>query len=227
MDKEFAYFYEKLGFGPATHTATPSRDVIESFRGRLPDQWLKYWGEYGWSCYGGGLLWTINPLEYEDVVKAWLSGTPYERGDSFEAVARTAFGKLYSWSARSGQSLQVNSIHGMIFPHDQTEAIQKGRSDILVRWFFVAMTKKSLDQLDDRDHPLFDKALKRVGALGPGEMYGFVPALVAGGRLSLEHVQKVDAVTHLLMLAQLGERRIMRDIVKDARNAGLLGQEKK
>jgi hypothetical protein len=45
---------------------------------------------------------------------------------------------------------------------------------------------------------------------------------VLGGKPDLGNLRRVDAVTHLTLLAQLGDREIMRDIVADARNAGLM-----
>ena len=53
-------------------------------------------------------------------------------------------------------------------------------------------------------------------------MYGFEPALALGGKADLRNLRKVKAVEHLVMLAQLGERQIMRDIVKDAKAQGLM-----
>lgn len=38
-------------------------------------------------------------------------------------------------------------------------------------------------------------------------MYGFVPALALGGPATLEHLQKVKAVEHRVMLAQLSDLR--------------------
>ncbi len=44
-------------------------------------------------------------------------------------------------------------------------------------------------------------------------MYAFVPALALGGVNKLENLQKVKAIEHLNFLAELGEKRIMADIV--------------
>ncbi|WP_246765815.1 T6SS immunity protein Tdi1 domain-containing protein, partial [Pseudomonas syringae] len=37
------------------------------------------------------------------------------------------------------------------------------------------------------------------------EMYGFVPALMLGGPSSLDHLEKLKAVEHLMLLSQLAE----------------------
>jgi len=82
--------------------------------------------------------------------------------------------------------------------------------------------KVFLDFEDIRQQPLFDRALRALGPLSAEEMYGFEPALALGGRAELGNLQKVDAVTHLILLAELGERKVMRDIVKDAQVLDLI-----
>lgn len=52
-------------------------------------------------------------------------------------------------------------------------------------------------------------------------MYGFVPALVMGGSPKLENLQKLDAHVHLDILAQMGEKKIMRDIGAEVHDTGL------
>jgi hypothetical protein len=109
----------------------------------------------------------------------------------------------------------------MIFPRDESKDVDDGKSDFMIRTFFGAKSKEKLDQLDDNNRPLFDRAVKKLGLLDAGQIYGLVPALALGGSCDLEHLEKVDAVTHMIVLAQLGERQIMRDVVADAKAAGL------
>lgn len=56
---------------------------------------------------------------------------------------------------------------------------------------------------------LFSPALARLGGLKNDEMYGFLPALALGGPATLDHLQKVPAVEHLVMLAQLSDLRVL------------------
>ncbi len=50
---------------------------------------------------------------------------------------------------------------------------------------------------------LFKPAKRKLGRLQPDEMYGFTPALMLGGLDKLEHLEKVKAVEHLMLLSQL------------------------
>jgi len=226
MDQDYKYFLENEEFGPASQIHIVPEDVIERYRGKLPNQLLKYWKLYGWASYGQGLFRTVNPEEYAPVVDAWLDRTPFEEGDDYYLIACGAFGELYLWGTRSGHSISIKAPLGMIFPNDSDRSdIAAGRADFLARLFFSSLDKKQVDFEDDTQKPLFERALKRLGPLAPDEMYGFVPALALGGPRRLDHLQKVKAVEHLLILAQLGERRIMADINKvigDAKKKGLM-----
>lgn len=222
MDEYFGYFYKDKGFGPAIETASVSPEAIARFKEKLPDQLLNYWRQYGWSGYGKGLFWLVNPDEYEPALEAWIGDTPLMEQDAYYVIARSAFGELFLWGAKTGQSLKIKSLWGMTFPSDESEDIVQGKSDRLVRYFFSTLKAKDLDQKDHLDKPLFDRALRTLGPLAPDEMYGFEPALAVGGKAELKNLRKVKAVEHLVILAQLGERQLMRDIVKDAKSQGLM-----
>jgi hypothetical protein len=51
---------------------------------------------------------------------------------------------------------------------------------------------------------------KKPGPLKPDEMCGFVPALALGETATLDPLQQVKAVEHLVLLAQLSELRVMK-----------------
>lgn len=222
MDEDFRYFSEDKGFGPAIHVSPVAPETIAKFKGKLPDQLLTYWQEFGWCGWGQGLFWLVNPDEYEPALEAWLGDTALMEQDAYYVIARSAFGELFLWGTKSGPSLDIKSHLGMMFPRDNSERVAQGKSDRLLKTFVVGQKKKDLDQVDYLDKPLFDRAMKKLGPLAVDEMYGFEPALALGGKADLKNLRKVKAVEHLVILAQLGERQIMRDIVKDAKAAGLM-----
>src|SRR5262245_45922593 len=56
----------------------------------VPEFLRELWRSDGWAGYRNGLLWTVDPQEFQPIVNVWnLPGTPPI------AVARTAFGSLY------------------------------------------------------------------------------------------------------------------------------------
>ncbi len=200
MDEDFEYFLEKMGSAIEKQFVPPS--TIDRYRGKLPDQMLAYWQEHGWCGYGDGLFWTVNPQEYESVLEAWIGDTPFMEQDAYHIVARSAFGALYFWGEKTGYSLKIFTPGSFCIPR-QSRFVDD-RMNFGVRVFFAGLSYKEND-FDD----LFAPALKTLGSLKHDEMYGFVPALALGGSVVLKNLQKVKAVEHLVLLAQLAPLRVL------------------
>ena len=196
MDEIFSIFLDTFG-GPVDRQEVPASS-IERFRGKLPNQLLEYWAEHGWCGYGDGIFWIVNPQEYEGVVASWLEGTKFKTFDTYHLIARSAFGDLYLWGEKTGASLKITSILSRCITHTSIytgEQMDKGlRSFLLSR------------QVDSNNYgDLFKPAKKKLGILRHDEMYGFVPAFMLGGPDTLEHLEKVTAVEHLILLSQITE----------------------
>ncbi|NUG82537.1 GAD-like protein, partial [Acinetobacter bereziniae] len=56
MDENFEIFYLDEGFGPPIYSEVVSDDIINKYRGKLPNQLLKYWKAFGFSGWGNGLF---------------------------------------------------------------------------------------------------------------------------------------------------------------------------
>ncbi|MDH0749152.1 DUF1851 domain-containing protein [Pseudomonas sp. GD03842] len=196
MATVFSRFLEKFG-GPVDRQDVPVSS-IERYRGKLPNQLLEYWAEHGWCGYGDGIFWIVNPQEYERVVDSWLEGTEFEKRDTYHLIARGAFGDLYLWGEKTGFSLKITSVFSRCVIHDfepTPEQMDRKLQDFIV--------SRKVDSNDVEE--LFKPARKKLGTLRHNEMYGFVPALALGGSASLDHVEKLEAVEHLILLSQLAE----------------------
>jgi hypothetical protein len=196
VDKVFARFVEKFG-GPLNRQEVPASS-IERYRGKLPNQLLEYWAEHGWSGYGDGIFWILNPQEYEGVVASWIGGTKLEERDTYHLIARSAFGDLYLWGEKTGFSLKITSVFSRCVIHNFELRIEE-----MDREFQDFLLSTDVDSNDYGD--LFKPAKKKLGTLRHDEMYGFVPALMFGGPDTLDHLEKVKAVEHLTLLSQIAE----------------------
>lgn len=194
MDEDFAGFLND--FGPAFDKRYVPPSSIERYRGKLPDQLLSYWAEHGWCGYANGLFWTVDPQEYDPVQEAWIGDTPFMEQDAYHLIARSAFGELYFWGEKTGDSLGIFAPGSYCIPRKSRFVGEK--MDFGMRLFFGALSRKVNDFAD-----MFTPALAKLGRLKHDEMYGFVPALALGGTSTLANLQKVKAVEHLVLLAQL------------------------
>lgn len=193
MDENFAGFLED--FGPAIDKRHVPPSSIESYCGKLPDQLLAYWEEHGWCGYADGLFWTVNPQEYEPVLEAWIGDTEFMEQDAYHVIARSAFGKLHLWGEKTGYSLFISAPSSHCIPRKSKLVGEKMNFGVQV--FFGSLNRDS----NDFDG-MFKDAFKKLGRLKNDEMYGFVPALALGGAATVDHLQKVKAVEHLVILAQ-------------------------
>ena len=149
--------------------------------------------------YADGLFWTVYPQEYEPALEAWIGDTPFMEQDAYHLIARSAFGDLYFFGERTGSNLQIVAPDGRAI----SEGYTASNLDKNVQAFFGSRSKKGCDFSGQNGEKLFSPALKKLGRLKHDEMYGFVPALALGGSATLNHLQTVKAVEHLVLLAQL------------------------
>lgn len=196
MDKIFARLLEKFG-NPVDRQEVPASS-IERYKSKLPNKLLEYWAEHGRCGYGDGIFWTVNPQEYDGVVASWLEETGFGQRDTYHLIARGAFGDLYLWGEKTGFSLKITSVFSRCVIHDFD--ITAEGMDRELQGFLLSRNVESND-LED----LFSPARRKLGTLRHDEMYGFVPALMLGGPASLDHVEKLKAVEHLILLSQLAE----------------------
>ncbi|AOK19618.1 hypothetical protein WL02_18180 [Burkholderia ubonensis] len=185
-------------FGRRTFRQDVPESAIARYRDVLPDRLLEIWREEGWSAYGDGLVWIVNPEEYEDIVEMWLRDTPVEGIDKYHAIVRTAFGDLFLWGEVTGPTITLSCpLHVLVFvPETIEEKVEN--ADQALSIFFATLSRAGCDKGN-----LFELALKQLGPLGPEDMYGFEPALIAGGEISIDHLKKVNLDVHLSILRQL------------------------
>ncbi|GHD23774.1 GAD-like domain-containing protein [Tianweitania populi] len=120
IDENFAYFVKKFG-DPFSSMPIPDT-VISNYRDRLPDQLFRYWAKTGASGFAKGLLWMVNPKEYQPILDRWIAGTEFEARTGLSVIARSAFGELFVWERRKGRILSIDPLTGAIFHHLRNDA---------------------------------------------------------------------------------------------------------
>lgn len=200
-DEDFEAFIVEMGEA-TSYCAVPSAS-IDKYRGILPEVLLKYWKEEGWCGYADGLFWTVNPDDYSDLLDLWLVDTPFNEIDNYHVIARSAFGDLYAWGEKFNRKLVVACPTHSITTLMSQVNVPAGDPDLAIRTFFAMSDKEGFDMEDNQGEYLFERALKRLGTLKHNELYGFEPALILGGALSVNNLAKLDLEVHLTILRQL------------------------
>jgi hypothetical protein len=175
-------------FGPATDCTKADEASLKVFSSDMPVELVDLWRSEGWCSYGGGLLWTVDPRDFEDILDEWVD---LEDGKA-HVFLRTAFGHLYLWYDGDAYSLDV-----------QRADLSRVSDDIAT--VFTVLTDEDVQELMLR-RDIFRQVRKRLGPPARDECYAFVPAIPLGGPGTAETVQKVKLQEHLHLLAQIVER---------------------
>ena len=179
----FKEFKEKHGV-PEKCCVVTSKS-IEKYQGKLPDLLIEEWNEVGWCSYAEGLLWIVNPEDFQDVLKEWIINS-----ESSYVFARTSFGDMIVWDGKRVNYISV--LYKNIF----------NLSESLRVLFEVTLCDQNYLE-DVLDIELHEKAIKKLGRLEYDECYAFEPALALGGSGDIETVQKAKLREHLYFLSQL------------------------
>lgn len=212
IDDSFDYFLEK--FGQPDLSTPASAEVIEEYRGRLPDRLLEYWQEFGFCRFKKGLFWIVNPNDFADIKNEWLPDEPpkgYPKKDECHVIARTAFGDLMVWSKSEGYCYTIEPLDGRVFLKGRDgKRIKQGMETDSIQMFFGGRRDSNTDKEDVvTDQSIFNYAVKKFGPLEVDEMFTFEPAPFLGGYPETKNVNKVNMHVQLDILTGLADIQLM------------------
>mgnify|MGYP000878213673 FL=1 len=212
-DEDWADIQADLGEPTATKPVPPER--YDQYAHIFPPLLFRFWKTYGFAGFLDGRYWLCDPAEWQPVVDAWTANLDLAMGtDTWHAIARTAFGELFLWGERTGASLSIDPVLGHIYPTASSIEMMETEADrdIQIETELSGDPIMEADMLGSDGEPLFARALKKHGPVGPDTMYTFVPAYHLGGPLTVDHIEIADATGHVALLAQLSPHRVMGDI---------------
>ncbi|SHU79912.1 GAD-like domain-containing protein [Mycobacteroides abscessus] len=201
-DEDFDHFLTKFPLsipGPAC-----TDEHVGAYTGLVPDCLVSYWQEFGFSGFGDGLLWLVDPIEWRLTTNEILLDTirhPRLDADAqYIPFARNAFGKVWFWTPGYGLSLVVEPVRGTVFfGASAPRTTPEGLSGAL-KAFFATAKKPGLDFLDKNEDPMFDRVYAHLGALQFDELYGFAPGLRIGGAAIVEATHLFQIHVHMALL---------------------------
>ena len=204
----FAYLIAKEGEPQHARKLDPAD--AGRYSDRVPQALIRFWIEHGRGSYFDGLYWICEPEPFDAVLDLIFEGDAEFGAPDMAVVAYDAFGRLKVWH-RHLRHMNVFMMDSSVFNptekswHDQRTG-QAFSEDFSISTHVAAM-RSEFDQ-DERD--FLAAAAARCGALEPGEVYGFFPALQMGGAYKVENLKRVRAAEHFVFLAQLGPFHLTR-----------------
>ena len=211
-EEQWTYVQRKLGTPTATKPVPPER--YDQFAEIFPPLLLRLWQTYGFAGFCDGRAWLCDPVEWQPAVDAWTDGLEPHLAmgpDTWHAITRTAFGEFALWGERTGCSLSVLPVHGQIYQTSGAAQEMDTENDRDIQIFAEVLGFPDEDLFGSDDKKLFTRALKAHGPVGPDTMYTFVPTYHLGGSLAVKNIVIDDAVTHVVLLADIAPHTLMAD----------------
>lgn len=173
-----------------------SIETINKYKGKLPDELLNIWNIMGYGIYGNGFIQLVNPDDYDFVFK--YIDKLLEPSIVF---AITAMGDLLIWEGNKNWTIAPNEGNRV-----KQIDVRKCKSRVIGEIDFV------FDILLGDDYGISGKNFfdskpyldikDKLPTLEYGQCYGYVPALVLGGKVSNKNLQVVDAKTYIDIIGQ-------------------------
>lgn len=162
------------------HAPVPA-EVIEEYRGQVPDELVEIWEAYGYGTFGGGFLRLIDPKLYEAEVGDCIGKT---QGDGISIpIMVTGLGDLITWEP----SLGVVAIQYRI-------GDTYGLGTRLRSVFRLVEDGLILGRLKGE---IFPEAVATHGELPYDQSFIFVPLLSLGGKAKVENLHKRETIASI------------------------------
>ena len=162
------------------------KEIIEKYKGQVPDEVIEIWKNYGLGSFLNGYLRVMNPDDYKELVEE-----TYFRGKESIPLFVTAFADVITW--------QENEYIGIVLYRLEDFEIMASGMDF---FFSDIYTEKNFT---DKyfDLKLYEKAVKKYGELEYNQSFCFVPLLGLGGKKSVDNLDKGDTLRHIYLITEL------------------------
>lgn len=159
------------------------QELITEYEGKIPQDIISLWKEYGFGSFFNDYFRVINPHEYEDIVR-----DSYFDGENAIPLMVTAFGDIIIYDGT------INDLVNLLYRYQDLE--------VLGSYFFMDLSSQMYLKNNIKNKQ-YEKALQKYGPLEVDECYGYVPLLGLGGKESIGNIQKVNTREHIELITQM------------------------
>jgi hypothetical protein len=161
------------------------KDVIEKYIGRIPEQLIDVWKQYGCGSILNGYLKIINPDSITEILE-----DAYTRNNEAIPLFVTSMGDIIVWE----KSRYLNLLN---FRKGKVNVISAGFD-----FFLEDLNDKSFIE-EELEWDPYPTAIKEYGEPDFDKCFGYVPLLGLGGSEKVENLKKVKTVEHISLITQL------------------------
>ncbi len=205
MTDDFSYLISKYGF--PENPLFINDEMINKLDTTIPTSLLAFWKEVGVGSWRDSAFSFCLPDDFHDLVNSIFFGDAVISPEHCAVFGYSAFGELHIWHRTLG-NIDVNLPLGWVQGDFTGDEKQQKIAENLGPDRVIAIDLLSVDEdsafVDEKNHSLFEQALRKYGKLQKGQCFGFVPALALGGKIRLENVRRLSAPEHFSILAGLG-----------------------
>jgi hypothetical protein len=168
------------------HAPVPA-EIIEEFRGRVPDELVEIWEQYGYGTFADGFLRLIDPNLYEAEVGDCIGKT---QGDGIAIpIMVTGLGDLITWEPSLGIvaiQYRLGTVYGL---GSRVRSVFRLVEDGLI--------------LSRLRAEIFPKAVEAHGEVPYDQSFIFVPLLSLGGQEKVENLHKRETIASIQVAVDL------------------------
>ncbi|HIY65816.1 MAG TPA: DUF1851 domain-containing protein [Candidatus Agrococcus pullicola] len=166
-------------------------EVIDRFEGRIPDDIIELWRNYGYGTFGNGYFRVIDPVQYLDALG--VEGLGKKTGDGVTVpVIATAMTDLITWEPNIGMAnlrFRDEVVSGAGFEIKNVVAkLKRPRANSVVEAMNWAM---------------YPEAVERYGVPEYGKSFTYVPLRSLGGPGTVETLKINETVTAMQLMIEM------------------------
>lgn len=202
MTKLFINYQKRLDeLGPPYGGEPLPSEVIDAYKGRLPDTFLDFWRVCGLGKWLKGYFQFCNPENYKPILRSVFEGDRDFDPEITHALGFSAFGEILAWNEQY-RVVKIDTLNNSV----SCGALFKPKPDISLDISLGVgignVNATSYDLSDQSGKPMFKRLLKACGELEFGQIYApkLHPSL--GGPLTVENLRPVDALVAMSIAAQ-------------------------